>query len=107
MVGCGGSVVVASMTSYFWLGARRGSILLLSGLLGMTTLVAAPAPNGYSVVAAFGGSRFQEPTQIVYAPGDTSRAFVVERQGRIAVISDSSRPRIVLDLAAVVNQGDD
>jgi len=71
-------------------------------------LGAVPSANGYTVVPAFGGVAFTEPVQIVFAPGETTRSFVVERAGRIAMIANIASPsrQVILDLSASVNQGD-
>jgi glucose/arabinose dehydrogenase len=59
----------------------------------------------YPAVAAFGGVLFQQPVQVVFAPGETTRAFVVEREGRIAMVPDINTPvrQVILDLSASVN----
>jgi glucose/arabinose dehydrogenase len=74
--------------------------------------LAATTPNlptstptyGYAAAPAFGGLAFQQPTQVVFAPGDTQRAFVVELGGRIEVVSDLnlSAPQrsVFLDLSS-------
>jgi len=56
----------------------------------------------YKTAPAFGGIRFEQPVQIVYAPGETTRAFVVERAGRVAVVRDTVNPtrEIFLDLTS-------
>jgi uncharacterized repeat protein (TIGR03806 family) len=48
--------------------------------------------EAYKTTPAFGGVFFEEPVQIVFAPGETQRAFVVERPGRVAVIRDTANP---------------
>jgi|GEM_PF-3754764 len=73
-------------------------------------LAAAPGHFGYRLDSAFGGLAFQEPTSIVFAPGDTRRAFVTEREGRVAVIRDLDHPtrEVLLDLTSRVgNSGPD
>ncbi|HWA09020.1 MAG TPA: PQQ-dependent sugar dehydrogenase [Opitutaceae bacterium] len=54
----------------------------------------------YRAVPAFGGVKFPQPVQVVFAPGDTKRAFVVEREGVISVIRDLDHPKreVFLDL---------
>ncbi len=56
----------------------------------------------YKTAPAFGGLRFEQPVQVVYAPGETVRAFVVERAGRLAVVRDTASPtrEIFLDLTS-------
>jgi glucose/arabinose dehydrogenase len=65
----------------------------------------APAASVYPVVPAFGGLAFQNPVQVVFAPGETSRAFVVEQQGTIAIVPDIANPvrQVILDLSGNVN----
>jgi glucose/arabinose dehydrogenase len=77
--------------------------LSLASVLGVPFATAAPAL--YPVVSAFGGVAFQEPVQVVFAPGETTRAFVVERAGRIAMVPVLSNParQVILDLSANVN----
>jgi glucose/arabinose dehydrogenase len=59
----------------------------------------------YPAVPAFGGVLFKEPVQVVFAPGETTRAFVVEREGRIAMVPDINNParQVILDLSGSVN----
>lgn len=61
----------------------------------------------YPAVPAFGGVVFNEPVQVVFAPGETNRMFVVEREGRIAMVPDIGNPvrQVILDLSASVNPG--
>jgi glucose/arabinose dehydrogenase/inosine/xanthosine triphosphate pyrophosphatase family protein len=56
-------------------------------------------------VSAFGAIAFQHPVQVVFAPGETTRAFVVEQDGTIAMVSDINNPvrQVILDLSANVN----
>jgi uncharacterized repeat protein (TIGR03806 family) len=55
----------------------------------------------YKSVPAFGGIAFDQPVQVVYAPGETRRAFVAERWGQIAVVRDTTAPtrEVFLDLS--------
>ena len=73
-----------------------------------TVGLAAPAPFGYTVGPAFGGISFNAPTQVVFAPGETNRAFVVEQAGRIAMVPDLTHPvrQVILDLSASLAQDD-
>lgn len=56
----------------------------------------------YKTAPAFGGVWFEEPVHVVFAPGETTRAFVVERPGRVAVVRDTASPtrEIFLDLTS-------
>ncbi len=71
------------------------------------TLPATAPSYSYTTEPAFGGVKFFEPTQVVFAPGETSRAFVLERAGRVAVVRDTTAPtrEIFLDLTARVGSG--
>jgi glucose/arabinose dehydrogenase len=83
---------------------KRGSsaVFILACLL-----VGAPAARAavYPLVPAFNGTTFQQPVQVVFAPGETTRAFVAERQGTIAMIPNIASPvrQVILDLSASVN----
>ena len=61
--------------------AERHLWIPAAAFLCLFALVCAPARAGtsdYPAVPAFGGILFQEPVQVVFAPGETTRAFVVE-----------------------------
>ena len=60
---------------------RHSVLCCLAALVSGTAL---GGTNDYPVAPAFGGIVFQQPVQVVFAPGETNRAFVVEREGRIA-----------------------
>ncbi len=65
----------------------------------------ATAPSySYTTESAFGGVTFNEPVQVVFAPGETNRAFVVERAGRVAVVPDLAHPtrEVFLDISALL-----
>ena len=61
--------------------------------------------DAYKVTTAFDGLFFDRPTLVVYAPGETQRAFVVELAGRIALVGDTANPArsVFLDLSPHVN----
>src|SRR5688500_7460484 len=54
----------------------------------------------YKTTAAFGGLFFEQPVQVVFAPDDVARAFVVERTGRISLVRNTVAPtrEVFLDL---------
>jgi uncharacterized repeat protein (TIGR03806 family) len=56
----------------------------------------------YKTAPAFGGLFFEQPVQVVFAPAETQRAFIVERPGRVSVVRDTTEPRrdVFLDLSA-------
>ncbi len=81
--------------------------LLLGGpLLGVTgSLRSAIAPGTtYATTPAFPSLTFNQPLALVSPPGDTRRLFVVEKTGRIIVISDVTAPSrsVFLDLSGHV-----
>src|SRR5260221_257478 len=51
------------------------------------TLPQQPAQAGYQVVNAFGSLTFTQPTCIQTPPGETNRVFVLEKTGRIQVVT--------------------
>ncbi len=61
----------------------------------------------YKTSAAFGGLFFEQPVQVVFAPGNNARAFIVERPGRISVVPDTASPtrQVFLDLTAKTETG--
>jgi glucose/arabinose dehydrogenase len=61
----------------------------------------------YSAEPVFGDLRFNQPLAIVSPPGDASRLFILEKPGRIMVLTDLRQPapKVFLDLTAIV--GDD
>src|SRR4249919_1513714 len=54
----------------------------------------------YTTANAFPGLTFPTPVAIVTPPGETNRLFIVEQQGRIAVITNLANPTrtVFLDL---------
>jgi glucose/arabinose dehydrogenase len=75
-------------------------------------LVRVPAPTvrmpadpplaGYSFTNALPGLTFDQPVAIAAPPGETNRLFIVERTGRIMVVSNLAAPTksVFLDLTA-------
>jgi len=72
------------------------------------TLVGHAAELPYTTEPAFGKLRFNQPVAIVSPPGDTSRLFILEKPGRIMVLTDlaHSQPEVFLDLTARVGSDD-
>lgn len=93
--------------------ARLPRRLLAAFAIALLALAPCPAPVSaatYATEPAFGNVVFQQPVEIVFAPGETHRAFVVEREGRIALIRDLAQPtrEVLLDLTSLVgNSGPD
>jgi uncharacterized repeat protein (TIGR03806 family) len=59
----------------------------------------------FTVQDAFSGLSFSSPVAIVSAPGDANRLFILEKGGRIQVITNLASPNktLFLDLSAQVN----
>ncbi len=59
-----------------------------------------PRFPGYSLENAFGDLKFNHPVTIASPPGETNRLFIVERPGRIIVITNLTAPTksVFLDL---------
>jgi glucose/arabinose dehydrogenase len=68
-----------------------------------------PPVFGYQFTNAFTGVSFVNPMAIVSAPGETNRLFIVERAGRIAVITNLAAPNrtVFLDIATKVQTTND
>lgn len=85
-----------------------GWMVGLAWLVGMLTCVGAgpltrvpnttlalpetPGSFGYTMAPMFPGLTFVNPVAILSPPGETNRLFVVERTGRIAVITNLAQP---------------
>jgi len=98
-----------------WLGLVCGAIfaVLAGAASAQITRVANtsltfpqnPQTFGYRTEAAFPGITFSQPVAIVTPPGETDRVFVVEKTGRIQVVTGlNSTPtkQLFLDLSAKV-----
>ena len=59
-----------------------------------TTLAmpSAPPTSGFSSINAFGSLTFTNPTTIASPPGETNRLFILEKRGRIVVITNLAAP---------------
>lgn len=68
-------------------------------------LPAAPPSFGYTLTPAFPRLNFSAPIALVSPPGETNQLFVVERAGRIQVITNLVSPTktLFLDISARVN----
>ena len=60
-----------------------------------------PPAYGFQFVNAFSGVSFTSPMAIVAPPGETNRLFIVERAGKIAVITNLAAPNrtVFLDIS--------
>ena len=72
-----------------------------------TTLKLPPKPPayGFQFVNAFSGVSFTSPMAIVAPPGETNRLFIVERAGKIAVITNLASPNrtVFLDISGRID----
>lgn len=82
----------------------RASIRRLARVAPLLLASLVCAQNNYQTAPAFGDVVFAQPVDIVFAPGDTNRVFVIEREGRVTVIRDLTDPsrEVVLDISALV-----
>src|SRR4051812_13067348 len=88
-----------------FLAAATAAIAQPRGPRVAATTLKMPAEGNtyaYKTMPAFGGIFFDQPVQVVFAPGETQRAFVVERTGRVAVVRDTTDPKreIFLDISS-------
>ncbi|MFM2295302.1 MAG: hypothetical protein RLZZ350_1715 [Verrucomicrobiota bacterium] len=76
-----------------------------------TTLAMPPTPPAlnYTYTNAFPGLIFTNPTCIVSAPGETNRLFILEKRGRVVVITNLAAPTraIFLDITNRVTAASD
>jgi glucose/arabinose dehydrogenase len=82
---------------------------LLICLLVCVEELTTQAATGYTVTNALPGLTFTNPVCIASPPGELNRLFVVERRGRIVVITNLAAPTrsIFMDISArVINPGD-
>src|SRR5438034_10708760 len=72
-----------------------------------STLALSLEPYRYTTLDAFPGLSFDDPAAMVSPPGDSNRLFIVERSGRIQVITNLNSPNktLFLDISARVNPG--
>ena len=91
-------VVLALLFSVASLRAQIGRVANTT-----LTLPQTPQTFGYSTEDAFAGLTFDQPLAIVTPPGETDRVFVVEKTGRIQVVTNlGTAPvkQVFLDLSA-------
>ena len=68
-----------------------------------------PSAYGFTTVDAFPGLIFDNPVCIVSPPGETNRVFVLEKGGRIQVITNLANPNktLFLDISSRTRDGGD
>lgn len=71
------------------------------------TFAARGAELPYSTEPAFGKLRYNQPVAIVSPPGDTQRLFILEKPGRIMVVTDLAHPKAEVFLDLTERVGDD
>jgi uncharacterized repeat protein (TIGR03806 family) len=105
-------IAAMMVTSRFF--SSLAVLLSAAGLLGdvparvensTLQLPLTPPTQGYRVVTAFPGLTFAAPLGIVSAPNDTNRLFILEKAGRIQVITNLANPdlTVFLDIRSRVN----
>ena len=68
---------------------------VLTRVRNTTLRLPAEAPTrGYLLTNALGTLRFANPTMLGAPPGETNRLFVLERGGRVIVITNLAAPKI-------------
>jgi glucose/arabinose dehydrogenase len=84
------AIALASLFGWPWQVGAQGPLQRVPN----ATLAMPPSPptSGYTSTNAFGTMVFTNPVNIVSAPGDTNRLFIVERAGRIVVITNLAAP---------------
>jgi glucose/arabinose dehydrogenase len=72
------------------------------------TLPASPPTFGYNSTNALGNQIYTNPVAIVTPPGETNRLFILEKRGRIVVITNLAAPTrtIFMDIVARVTAND-
>ncbi|HKS37221.1 MAG TPA: MBG domain-containing protein [Verrucomicrobiae bacterium] len=84
-----------------------GQTILAAGLVREpnATLALPLEPYEYSAVEAFPGLLFNQPVALVSPPGETNRLFIVEKEGRIQVITNLVNPTrtLFLDITSQVD----
>src|SRR5262245_27434533 len=101
------------LTGVFLLGLQgsqlQGQPYGLTNRVANTTLRMPPAPPvyGYVFSNAFGPLNFPVAVGIASPPGETNRIFVIEQQGRIAVVTNLASPNrtVFMDITSRVRFG--
>lgn len=68
---------------------------------------AAMDSSGYTTIEAFPGLQFEAPVALTHPPGETNRLFVVEKAGRVVVITNLASPTrtVFLDVSDRTDPG--
>src|ERR1043166_3669100 len=91
------------------LTARNATSLVFVWLALFAPCLTAAAASGYTLTNAFVGLTFTNPVCIASVPGETNRLFIVERKGRIVVITNLAAPThsIFMDISDRVTSAAD
>lgn len=90
-------------TLMFWLGLNA-----IATPVNTTLVLPSSLPvQGFATTNAFPGLTFKTPLGLVTPPGETSRLFVIEQEGRIVVITNLAKPdrTVFLDISARILSG--
>ena len=71
--------------------------------VAFTGLPAQRPRSNYTFVDAFPGLNFRQPLAITHPPGETNRLFIVEKTGRIIVITNLAIPTRSVFLSLTTN----
>lgn len=90
-----------------------GIVLIAAGQLGISATQAAPGCVESTPDSAFPtvalkelAAGLKQPVQVLVAPGDSARLFIVEQAGRVLILDGrGSRPEIFLDIRQQVDSG--
>src|SRR3989442_944592 len=84
--------------------AKLMRLLIVGWLAVCSSTLFAAATSGYVLTNAFPSLLFTNPVCIASPPGETNRLFVVEKRGRIVVITNLATPtrNIFMDISAAV-----
>src|SRR5438046_4080729 len=86
----------------FEIQMRRPFVLIFFAIFCLA--FAAAAASGYVFTNAFPGVGFTNPVCIVSAPAETNRLFILEKRGRVVVITNLAAPTrsLFMDITARV-----
>ncbi len=78
----------------------RRYAVLIAGLLWLSVRAAsADAFVGYTIVPAFSNLTFYSPVALASPPGETNRLFILEKNGRVTVITNLAAPNRTVFMA--------
>ncbi len=103
--------VVASVVVWLATGilAQASGPLVRQPNTTLASLPSAPPAQGYTFTNAFPGLTFINPVCLATPPNETNRLFILEKRGRIVVITNLAAPTrsIFLDMTDRVSVGSD